>query len=121
MMAAAWGDLADGDDLRARTQSWLANAGYEPAPIDLDSHPLKFAATFMPLVHLDDHPPEDRFGLRYRVTLPQAIEAFVHERTPQARRIQLCHDERQVVIRHGWRELAEGCKPETGDRVIALS
>jgi hypothetical protein len=120
LMAAAWGDLADGDDLRERAQAWLAASGYDPPAIDLDSHPLKFAAAFMPLVHLDDHPAEDRYGLRFKVSLPAAIESFVRSRMPQARRIELCHDEHQVVIRQGWRPIAEGCLPETGDRVVRL-
>ena len=120
MMAAAWGDLADGDDLRDRAQAWLAGNGYAPAPIDLDSHPLKFAATFMPLVHLDDHPQDARYGLAFQVSLPESIETFVRERMPLARRIELCHDERQVVIRAGWRPIAEGCRAEDGDRVIKL-
>lgn len=120
LMATAWGDLPDGDDLRQRAQAWLAAGGYAPAPIDLDSHPLKFAATFMPLVHLDDHPEEDRYGLRFQVSLPEAMEAFVRERMPQARRIELCHDEEQVVVRQGWRPIAEGCRPEAGDRVVTL-
>jgi hypothetical protein len=120
LMAAAWGSLADGDDLRERAQAWLAASGYAPPPIDIDSHPLKFAAGFMPLVHLDDHPEEDRYGLRFQVTMPTAIESFVRHRMPQAKRIELCHDENQVVIRQGWQSIAEGCRPAAGDRVVAL-
>ncbi|MBA3479720.1 MAG: DUF2145 domain-containing protein [Lautropia sp.] len=120
LMAAAWGRLDDGNDLRERAQAWLAASGYAPAPIDLDSHPLKFAAAFMPLVHLDDHPDEARYGLSFQVSLPASMESFVHTRMPQAKRIELCHDDRQVVIRQGWRPIDEGCRPEAGDRVIAL-
>ena len=120
LMATAWGRLDDGADLRERAQAWLAGGGYAPAPIDLGSHRLKFAAAFMPLVHLDDHPEEARYGLNYRVSLPEAMESFVRERMPQAKRIELCHDDRQVVIRRGWQPIAAGCRPEAGDRVIAL-
>lgn len=120
LMAAAWGGLADGDDLRERAQAWLAASGYDPVPVDLDSHPLKFAAVFMPLVHLDDHPEEARHGLQFQVSLPATIETFVHERMPQARRVELCHDEHRIVIRRGWRPIAEGCREEDGDRVIPL-
>jgi hypothetical protein len=120
LLAAAWGALPDGDDLRERAQAWLAANDYAPEPVDLDSHALKFAATFMPLVHLDDHPPEDRYGLRFQVSMPDAIESFLRERMPQSRRIELCHDEHQVVVRHGWRPIADGCREEDGDRVIAL-
>ena len=121
LMAAAWGNLVDGEDLRVRAQAWLAASGYDPEPIDLDSHSLKFAAMFMPLVHLDDHPDEDRYGLRFQVSLPSAMETFVRRRMPQARRIELCHDERQVVIRQGWQPIAEGCQPAPGDRVVPLA
>jgi hypothetical protein len=120
LMAAAWGGLDDGEDLRERAQAWLAASGYSPAPVDLDSHPLKFAATFMPLLHLDDHPADARYGLAFQVSLPTDIETFVRQRMPQARRIELCHDESRVVIREGWRPIVEGCHPEDGDRVIKL-
>lgn len=120
LMAAAWGGLADGDDLRERAQAWLADNGYDPAPVDLDSHLLKFAAVFMPLVHLDDHPEEARHGLQFQVSLPDTIETFVRNRLPQARRVELCHDEQRIVIRPGWRPIAEGCRAEDGDRVVPL-
>ncbi len=120
LLATAWGDLADGEDLRERAQAWLAAEGYAPAPIDVGSHLLKFAAAFMPLVHLDDHPEEDRFGLQFRVSLPASMESFVRERMPQARRLELCHDEQQVVIRQGWQPIDQGCRPEAGDRVVRL-
>jgi hypothetical protein len=121
LLATAWGDLPDSDDLRERAQAWLAANHYDPAPVNVDSHLLKLGAAFMPLVHLDDHPDEDRHGLRFRVSLPHSIEGFVQERLPASRRIEVCHDERQVVIRSGWRPIAEGCLPEKGDRVVSLS
>lgn len=120
LLAAAWAPLQDADDLRARAQQWLGAQGYAPDPVDVGSHLLMFAAPFFPLVHLDDHPPDDRFALQLRTSLPRSIEAFVHRRLPQARRIELCHDERQVVVRQGWQPLAEGCRAEEGDRVIAF-
>ena len=120
LLATAWGELADGSDLRERAQAWLAANGYAPHPIDVGSHWVKFAAAFMPLLHLDDHPEEDRYGLNFRVSLPSEMEGFVHARFPQARRIELCHDERQVVIREGWVPIADGCLAQEGDRVLAL-
>jgi hypothetical protein len=39
---------------------------------------------------------------------------------PGARRIELCHTEREVVIRRGWAPLPEGCRAEDGDTVIAF-
>ena len=78
------------------------------------------AAAFVPLVHVDDHPEADRFALRFRTSLPASIEAFVRERIPGAERIELCHDERHVVIRRGWAPIEDGCKPAAGDRLITL-
>jgi len=120
LLAAAWGALDDGADLRARAQRWLAQHGYEPPAIDLDSHWLMLAAPFVPLVHLDDHPETELRALQMRTTLPVAIEAFVRERNPGARRIQMCHNGGQAIIRYGWVPIAEGCRPQAGDRVIDL-
>lgn len=120
LLAAAWGDLPDGPDLRARAQAWLAAEGYAPRPLILDSHPMRFAAQFMPLLQLDDHPDEERFGMTMTVSLPDTIETFVRTRLPAARRIEICHDERQIVVRHGWDPIAVGCQPAAGDRVIAF-
>jgi hypothetical protein len=120
LLATAWGGLADGPDLRERAQRWLTDAGYDPAPVTLDSHPMKFAAQFMPLIHLDDHPEDDRYGMKMRFSLPETIETFVHQRAPASRRIEVCHDAERVVIRNGWEPIARGCLPAPGDRVIAL-
>ena len=120
LLATAWGALPDADDLRARSQRWLAERGYAPTPVELDSHGLMFAAAFVPLVHLDDHPEDDRYALHFRTSVPTAIEAFVHVRVAGARRIELCHDERQVVVHEGWAPIGEGCRPQAGDRVIGF-
>ncbi len=86
--------------------------------IDVDW--LMIAAPFVPLIHLDDHPEEDLDALRLRTSLPTAIEAFVRERLPGARRIEMCHVGDKAVIRHGWEPIAEGCLPQAGDRVAEL-
>lgn len=119
-MAAAWGRLPDDAQLREHAQAWLAAQGYEPAVIDVGSHALMFAGQFVPFVHLDDHPLDDRYALRLRTSVPASIEAFVRARWPQARRVELCHDARRVVVRRGWEPLAEGCRPAPGDEVFAL-
>jgi hypothetical protein len=120
LLATAWGALDDGDDLRARAQAWLVERGYAPPPIEVGSHLLMFAGGFIPWIRFDDHPEDDRYALRFRISMPASIEAFVQERVPGAQRIELCHDERQVVIRRGWQPVAEGCRPAAGDRVVAL-
>jgi hypothetical protein len=120
LLATAWGELDDAQDLRERAQRWLAQRGYEPPAIDVGSHWLMIAAPFVPLIHLDDHPQADLQRLRVRTSLPPAIEAFVRERLPGARRIEMCHDGRKAVIRHGWEPISEGCRPEARDRVVDL-
>ncbi|MCW5659281.1 MAG: DUF2145 domain-containing protein [Burkholderiaceae bacterium] len=120
LLATAWGDLDDGADLRARAQSWLAGHGYAPPAVEVRSHAYMFAGTFVPWIRYDDHPADDRFALRFRTSLPAALEAFVRERAPGARRVELCHDATRVVIHEGWDNVPEGCVPRAGDRVIAL-
>jgi len=118
MLAVAWGNLADGSDLRERAQHWLQEANYTPKPVDVDSHTLMFAANFVPLLHLDDHPQDDLFALKLKISLPSTIETFVQERLPGSERIELCHDGRQIVVHRGWTPIADGCRPGEGDRVI---
>ena len=120
MLAVAWGDLAAGNGLRARAQDWLRLVQYEPQPIAVGSRLLMMAAAFVPFLHLDDHPVEDRDAMLLRVSLPTTVEAFVRERVAGSERIELCHDGRQVVVHRGWTPIAEGCKPGEGDRVVPL-
>jgi len=120
LLATAWGGLPEGDDLRARAQRWLRAAGYAPAPVNVDSHGLMFAAGFVPLIHLRDHPEDDRYAMRLRVSLPASLEAFVRQRLPEAQRTEFCHDGRQVVVRSGWTPIADGCRAAAGDRVLPI-
>jgi hypothetical protein len=120
MIAAGWGDLPDGDDLRLRAQRWLRAADYQPEPIDVGSRWLMLASYVVPLLHLDDHPREDRSAMKLQVSLPYSIETFVRRRFPASERVELCHDGHQVVIHHGWEAIADGCKPAQGDRVVSL-
>ena len=120
LLATSWGGLADAPDLRHRAQQWLADSGYAPPPIALKSHLLMFGAHFMPWVHVDDHPLDDLYAQRFRISMPASIEAFVRARLPGAERIELCHDERRVVVHRGWTPIADGCVPGVGDRVLAF-
>jgi len=120
MLAVAWGGLGDSDALRARAQAWLLSQHYEPPTIDVGSHALMFAGIFVPWIHYDDHPQEDRFALRFRTSVPTSIEAFVRTHVPGAQRIELCHDEQRVVVHRGWDTVAAGCRPGPDDQVIAL-
>jgi hypothetical protein len=120
LLAVAWGDLADGNDLRASAQDWLRQAPYVPEPVDIGSHALVFASNFVPLVHLDDHPEEDRYALKLRISLPSTVEAFVRAQRPGSERVELCHDGRRVVVHRGWTPVADGCSPGDNDRVVSL-
>ncbi len=131
LLATSWGGLdavagnvdpdgADVDSPRGRAQRWLIDERYTPSTVAVGSHLLMWAAPFIPWVHLDDHPQADLHALQFRISMPASIEAFVHERLPGAQRIELCHDERQIVIRHGWAPIGEGCRAGAGDRVVAL-
>lgn len=116
LMALAWGTLPRGPDLRAQAQQWLRQAGYAPEPVQVPSHWLMFASTFVPLVHLDDHPEDDRFALRLKVSVPATLETFARARWPASQHLELCHDGQQVVVHEGWTPVDEACHAGTGDR-----
>ena len=118
MLGATWGGLAWGQGLRERTQDWLLAAGYAPEPVNVGSHWLMFASGFVPLLHLDDHPMEDRQALQLQISLPASIEGFVRERYPDAKRVELCHSGGRVVTHAGWTPMAEGCVAGAGDGAL---
>ena len=120
LLASAWDGDPAGPTTRPRAQQWLAKRGYTPTAVDVGSHLWMFASHFMPWLHAQDHPQDDLFALRYRVSLPVSIEAFVRAQHPQAERIEICHNRQHVVLRRGWEPLDEGCRPGPGDRVVAL-
>lgn len=127
MLAGAWGAPEAGDAggnedglRRAAAQAWLREAGYEPGTVTLGGRPWLWLAALIPWLHHDDHPAEWLDQATYRVSLPASIEAFVQARLPQARRVQVCHTERQIVVRQGWAPLPARCEAGPGDRVIPL-
>ncbi|QJD94155.1 DUF2145 domain-containing protein [Duganella dendranthematis] len=121
MLAAGWGDLPDGDDLRERAQQWLREQNYAPQPVEVGSRWLMLASYFVPLLHLDDHPDEDRAALQLHISLPSTVETFARDRFPQSERVEICHDDKQIVIHRGWTPIADGCKAGDGDRVVSLT
>jgi hypothetical protein len=120
ILASAWGHLSGGDAPRERAQAWLREQGYTAGPVKVPSHWMMFAGQFVPLLHVGDHPLDDVYALALRVSVPAAIEEFVRQRDPQARRVELCHDRRHIVVHRGWGALGPGCTPEPGDDVIPL-
>jgi hypothetical protein len=105
---------------RPQAQQWLQQHGYAGSAIALRNPLLWLAPALVPWLHLDDHPAEDLQRGVVSVSLPESIEAWLHGAVPGARRIELCHTERAVVIRRGWKPLPEGCRAEDGDTVVPL-
>jgi hypothetical protein len=120
LFAAAWGALASDGDLRARAQAWLAEQRYAPPPVEVKSPLLMLASAFVPWVHRDDHPAEDVSAMRFRTSVPAALDAFVRARWPGTQRIELCHTATRIVVRRGWQAIGEACEPQGDDRVVAL-
>ena len=119
LLAAAWGGLGSLPS-REQAQGWLRAQDYQPHRFEVGSRLLAWLAQLVPLLHHDDHPATDVDAAVYRVSMPVALEAFVQRRVPGARRVELCHDERHIVVRQGWQPLGAGCEPGPGDRVIAF-
>ena len=120
LLATAWAPSQDRPSpaaLREGAQRWLRQTGYAPEPITIDSHLTKLVAGFMPLIHLDDHPPADRLGMRLQTSLPTDIERWVRTQAPGARRLALCHDAQQIVVREGWQAMGDACVAQGDDRV----
>jgi hypothetical protein len=125
ILASAWGHHGGGPDsekaARERAQAWLREQAYAAGPVKVPSRWLMFAGQFVPLLQLKDHPVDDIYALALRVSVPASIEAFVHQRSPGARRVELCHDARHIVVHRGWDALGPGCSPGPDDEVIPLN
>lgn len=126
LLAVAWGGLAqpdglpDSDALRLDAQRWLQARGYEPTRFDLGNPLLLWLGGSLPWLHTDDHPPEDLAAWQLRVSMPASIEAFVRRQAPATRRIEFCHNQRHIVVRHGGAPIEAGCLPGPQDTVIPL-
>lgn len=123
LLATLWSTASPAGEVepvRERAQRWLQQTGFEPTVFATRNPFLMLATGFAPLLHSNDHPPEDVKAMRYRVATPQAIEHWVQQQIPGARRIELCHNTTHVVVRRGPGLLPEGCRPETGDTVVLL-
>jgi hypothetical protein len=125
LLADAWGARdapSETDaDARAHAQAWMRAQGYLPTVFTASAHPMMWLADLVPWLSNDDHPPEELAHNRYNVSMPASIETFVRARVPGATRVELCHAGRRVVIHRGWDDIAEGCVPAAGDRVVELS
>lgn len=106
---------------RARAQQALRRLGYEPETVEIGSQALMFAAHWIPLLHVDDHPLDDLYAQRMRVSLPTSLERFMTRQSPRAARVEMCLRDQRVVIHRGASSLGEDCSPASPqDEVIAL-
>jgi len=120
LLAVAWGGLVPHDELRSQAQRWLREADYQPARFEVGNPFLMWLAVALPWLRVGDHPAADLEAGRFRVSMPQSIEAFARARVPGARRIEFCLTDRRIVVREGWIPISDACEPGPGDRVIAL-
>jgi hypothetical protein len=120
LMGLAWGQPDPALPLREAAQQSLRVLGYRPEPTRVGSPWVMLAASFVPLLNLDDHPEEDRAALQLQVSMPSNIEAFVRGRLPSAQRIELCQTEGRIVVRRGWHPLSDDCRAEAGDELISV-
>jgi hypothetical protein len=119
LMGAAWGGLSDAEPaLRQNAQDWLREAGYRGSAMAAGPLATAWGALFVPWVRTDDHPPQALETGVFEVSMPASLEAFARARHPGAERVEMCHSQRRIVVRRGWKPLAEGCRPEAGDEVI---
>ena len=126
LLADAWGAADRNDpgtdaDARARAQAWLRAQGYLPTVFTVSAHPMTWLADLVPWLSNDDHPAEEVAHGRYSVSMPQSIETFVQAKVAGARRVEICHAGRRVVVHRGWDDIAEGCLAGAGDRSIMLT
>ncbi|MFG6430118.1 DUF2145 domain-containing protein [Roseateles sp. LYH14W] len=108
-----------GTTTRADAQTWLKREGYAPEPVHASPW-LMLAGRFVPWLHFSDHPVEQLNAGAVQTSLPTSVEAFALKRWPAARRIEFCHGPQGVVMREDGQPLAQGCVPQTGDRVLPL-
>jgi hypothetical protein len=121
LLAASLANNSNGNLSRAAAQRWLKDNNYQPSVMRVDSRLLMLAGAFIPYIHSDDHPVEDLHLLQYRVSMPQAIEQWVQKQTSDAQRIEFCYNEKQLVVRYGWRSIEDGCVAAPGDKIVLLS
>lgn len=123
LMGFAWQPREDDASTpdRAQAQRALRALGYDPTPVVVPSHAVMFAAQFVPLIHSDDHPLDDLYAMRLKVSTPAALEAFVQQRVPQAQRIELCATGGEIVVRRGWEPLPPDCRAAPGDEILPVA
>lgn len=121
VLAATLGRLQGSEPpLRPRAQQWLQHQGYQPSVFQFEFAPVMWFGLLIPWIHASDHPREALAQLRFQVSMPASMEAFVHALLPTARRVEICHRGGRVVVHRGWDPVADGCLPGASDRVLDL-
>jgi hypothetical protein len=108
-----------GTTTRAEAQAWLQREGYAPQPVRVSPW-LMLAGRFVPWLHFHDHPAALLDAGLVQTSLPDSLEAFALQRWPAARRIEFCHGPQGLLQRVDGPPLADGCRPQPGDRVVPL-
>ena len=122
LLANAWDASPPADDVapRERAQRWLYGQRYAPTVFEVSTRPMMWIAKVVPWLNDDDHPPGELAAGRFDVSMPLSIETFVHRTVPEARRVELCHVGRRVVVHEGWDAIPDGCVAGPGDRELEL-
>jgi hypothetical protein len=121
MLAHAWGHLDTGGDARGQAQQWLKDQHYQPTEVDVKHGYMVWLTHLVPLLHNDDHPADNLARNVYQVSMPGSIESFVRSTLPGSSRVEVCMNQTQVVVHHGWDALPDQCIAGAGDEVIPLS
>lgn len=120
LLASAWGQLPGNTAPREAAQQWLQAQHYQPSTVQVKYGYLVWAAWLLPLLHNGDQPAANLSARQYQVSLPEAIDGFVHQQWPGSQRIELCTHGKQLVVHRGWERIAEGCVPGAQDEVRQL-
>lgn len=104
---------------RAAAQAALRQLGYRPQPF-VAGRFTQWAARWVPLLHLDDHPDEDLQAERVLVSMPTSVEDLVLAHVPGVRRVELCRADDRIVVRRDGPPMGERCEAAEGDEVQQL-
>jgi hypothetical protein len=105
---------------RNDAQAWLSSNQYRPTDIQVRNPFLMLLGAFFSHIHNDDHPPDNIAQMKYQLSMPESIEAFVRKRYAGAQRIEFCHNNDHMVVRRGWTPISIECAAADGDLIVPL-
>ena len=121
LLAYAWGNINATDNFRTNAQSWLKANDYKPTDIDTKYRYVIWLGHLIPLLHSNDHPPENVDNKIFQVCMPASVEQFVKKRYDSVSRVEMCLKDNRIVIHHGWDSIADGCIAGPDDEVLSAS